>query len=200
MAILLLLLAAIVLVFVAELRQGPEPAWAGLPPTPPLDRAVWHRLGVMGVSAFALLVAGLVAAYTFDPAAFRTAVSDPLDSVLYRYYWVMFSGLALYLVVLACGVRHSQAAQLFCLALPGALTMPVTLAAGLLAGLSGEELGLALLEFIIHPATWILPMIVVGQGLRLRRPATKLTPAGLARIFLIVMLYICTTFVPNRYS
>jgi hypothetical protein len=192
MGMLVLLIAAFVLVVIAEVKQGSKP-----PPAidaPPLGRAVWLRLAAAGVIIAALLVWGLVATYRADPEAFRAAVSRPINSVLQRYYWVMFSGVALYLVVLLCGVKHRQAALLFCLSLPGALTMPVTLAAGLLVGLPETDFAEALLEFMIHPATWILPLIVLGQSWQLLQPATKLTPAGYARIFLIAVLYICTIF------
>jgi hypothetical protein len=72
--------------------------------------------------------------------------------------------------------------------------MPVMMIAAL-ATLPASEAGEALIEFELHPATWILPVIAFGQGCALRQPWNIHLLAGLARTFLIVVLYLCTTFV-----
>jgi hypothetical protein len=194
MFIILMLLAAIVLVVIADLTLKPTPWEVANLPDVPVDRHVSRRLAVLAVAALLLLVAGLVAAYLAHPDAFRTAVSRPLNSVLRRYYWVMFSGVALYLIVRLCGVKHGQAVWLFCLSLPGSLTMPVMLVAALLAG-TNDGMAEVLFELMIHPATWLLPIIALTQWRLLRKPRSKHLLAGLARTFLVVAAYLCTTFV-----
>jgi hypothetical protein len=64
-------------------------------PAIPLDRRVSRRLAIVGMVCSVSLVAGLIGAYLVDPTAFTIAAAQPLRSALRRYYWVMFSGVAL---------------------------------------------------------------------------------------------------------
>jgi hypothetical protein len=158
-----------------------------------LDPGVSFRLVVVAVVSSFLLVAGLIAAYSANPDAFRAAVSRPLDTILRRYYWVMFAGVALYVIARLCGVKHRQSLWVFCLSAPGALTMPATFIAALAAGTS--DAGEVMLELLIHPATWIMPIVAVRQWFLLQRPENIHVLAGLARTLLVIVAYLFAAFV-----
>lgn len=120
---LLILLASFLLVLATGVLLKPVPA-AGEVPVAPLDRDVAFRVSIAALVISCLLVAGLIAAYSAHPETFRWAVARPLDRMLDRYYWVMFAGAGLYVIVRLCGAKSRWSLWVLCLSLPGALTFP----------------------------------------------------------------------------
>lgn len=182
-----LMYAVLVFLLGAALVAKPVGAQGSEVPIAPRDRRVSFRVSVAAVVLSFLLVAGLIAAYFADPRAFKWAVSRPLDRLLMSYHWVMLVGAALYAVVRLCGVKHRHCLWLFCVSLPGAVTMPVTCVAALVSG-AGDLLNVSF-EFLFHPATWVLPIIAVRQWLWLQSPKDIKLWSELAQTCLILILY-----------
>jgi hypothetical protein len=188
---LIILLASFVFVLATGVLLKPIPAAAGEVPVAPLDRDVAFRVSIAALVISCLLVAGLIAAYSAHPETFRWAVARPLDRMLDRYYWVMFAGAGLYVIVRLCGAKSRWSLWVLCLSLPGALTFPVTCIAALAVG-EGRVDGV-ILEFVLHPATWILPFIAVRQWIVLREPGDIRSLFGLALTLFIVAVYLIDT-------
>jgi hypothetical protein len=192
---LLILFALIAFVFGVGLILKPVPGGGGEISVLPLDRRVSFRTSVAAVVISVLVVAGLIAAYAANPEGFRWVVSRPLErGILRHYHWVMFGGVALYAIVRLCGVEHRRSLWLFCLSLPGALTMPVTFLAALVAG-AGYWLGV-IFELMLHPATYILPIIAARQWVWLRSAKDIHILSALAQTLLVVLLYLFAVRLP----
>jgi hypothetical protein len=191
---LIMLFTSLVLVIAAAVMLKPVPVAAGALPVLPLDRGVGLRVGAAAVLLSSLLVAGLIAAYSANPEGFRWAVARPIDRLLTHYHWVVFAGVGLYAIVRLCGVKHRRSLWLLCLSLPGALTMPVTFVAALAAG--ADDWGEVMVELLIHPATWILPIIVIRQWVLLRKPGDIPLLSALAQTLLVVAVYIMLVRLP----
>jgi hypothetical protein len=180
--------AVLVFLLGTALVLKPVAAEGGEVPTPPHDSRVSFRVSVAAVVLSFLLAAGLIAAYFADPEAFRWVVSRSLDRMLTSYHLVMFAGVAIYLIARLCGVKHRHSLWLFCLSLPGALTMPVTLFAALVSGV-GDLLSVSF-DFLLHPATWVLPIIAVRQWLWLQSSKDIHVWSGIAQTCLILVAYL----------
>jgi hypothetical protein len=186
---IILLFASLVLVLAAGLMLKPVPAPAGALPVWPLI-----RLAVAAVLLSVLLVAVLMAAYSVNPARLRWAVARPVCRLLSDYPWVAFAGVALYGIMRLCGVKHRRSLWLFCLSLPGVLTMPMTFVAASILGV--DRFDEVTFELLAHPATWILPIIVIRQWFWLGSPRDIHTLAALAQTLLIVAAYIALVRLP----
>jgi len=191
---LIMLFVSLVLVLAAAVIPKPVPAAAGAPPVLPLDRPVGLRVGVAAVLLSSLLIAGLIAAYSANPDGFRWAVERPIDRLLEHYHWVAFAGVGLYAIVRLCGVKHRRSLWLLCLSLPGALTMPVIFVAAVAAGV--DDWGEVMVELLIHPATWILTIIVILHCALLTMPGDIHVLSALAQTLLIVAAYIALVRLP----
>lgn len=188
---LLLFVASFVLVFATGVMLKPVPAAAGEVAVLPLARPVAFRVFVAAVAVTGLLVAGLIATYSMNPEGFRWAVSRPLDRMLTSYYWAMFAGVGLYAIVRLCGVKHRGSVWVLCLSLPGVLAFPVTVMAAVAAGV--DRWDEVVFEFLIHPATWILPFIAIRQWIVLQEPGDIRPEFGLALTFFIAAVYLLDT-------
>jgi hypothetical protein len=146
-----LLYAMLIFLIGAALVQKPVAAEGGEVPIPSLDGRISFRVSVAAVVLALLLAVGLIAAYVADPQGFKWAVSRPLERLLTNYHWVIVAGVAIYLIARLCGVKHRHSLWLFCLSLPGAVAMPVTVLAALLSG-AGDFLSVSF-DFLLHPAT-----------------------------------------------
>jgi cell division protein FtsW (lipid II flippase) len=191
---LIMLFTSLVLVIAAAVTPKRVPAVAGALPVLPLDRGVAVRVRVAAVLLSFLLVAGLIAVYSANPDRFRWAVERPIDRLLEHYHWVAFAGVGLYAIVRLCGVKHRHSLWLLCLSLPGALTMPVTFVAALAAG--ADRWDEVTFELLIHPATWILTIIVIRQWVLLRKPGDIHLLSALAQTLLIVAVYLFSVRFP----
>jgi hypothetical protein len=180
--------AVLVFLLGVGLVLKPAAAEGGEVPVSPHDSRVSFRVSAAAVALSFLLVAGLIAAYFAGPEAFRWVVSRPLDRMLTSYHWAMLAGVGLYATARLCGVKHRHSLWLFCLSLPGALTMPVTLFAALVSG-AGDLLSVSF-DFLLHPATWILPIIAVRQWLWLQSPKDIQVWSGFAQTCLILVAYL----------
>jgi hypothetical protein len=192
---LLILFALIVFVFGVGLILKPVPTGGGEISVLPLDRRLSFRAFVAVVVVSVLVVAGLIAAYAANPGGFRWAVSRPLErGILRHYHWVMFGGVGLYVITRLCGVEHRRSLWLFCLSLPGALTMPVTFLAALIAG--PDRWADVIFEFMLHPATFILPIIAARQWMWLQSPKDIHILSAFAQTLLVVLLYLFAVRLP----
>jgi len=183
-----LLYAMLIFLIGAALVQKPVAAEGGEVPIPSLDGRISFRVSVAAVVLALLLAVGLIAAYVADPQGFKWAVSRPLERLLTNYHWVIVAGVAIYLIARLCGVKHRHSLWLFCLSLPGAVAMPVTVLAALLSG-AGDFLSVSF-DFLLHPATWVLPIIAARQWSRLQSPKDIRLLSGMAQTFLIVVAYL----------
>lgn len=172
----------------------PLAAQGGDVPIPPHDSRISFRVSVAAVVLSFSLIAGLIAVYVADSAAFSWWVSRPLDRMLKHYHWVMFGGLGVFVIARLCGVKHRRCLLLFCLSLPGAMTMPVTFLAALSSG-AGDLLDVSF-EFLLHPATWVLPIIAVRQWLWLQSAKDIHFLSALAQTLLIVVVYLLAERLP----
>lgn len=185
---LLVVYGVIVLVLGAGVVLRPIPAEGGELAIPPHDSRVSFRVAIAAVVLSFLLVAGLIAAYFADPQTFRWVASRPLERLLTSYHWVLFAGMGLYAIVRFCGFKHRHCLWLLCLSLPGALTLPVTLFAALVSG-AGDFLSVTF-DFLLHPATPVLPIIAVRQWVWLRRPNDIHVWSALAQTCVILVAYL----------
>jgi hypothetical protein len=190
---LILLFASLVLVLCAAVMLKPVPVAAGAVSILPPDRRVAYRVCAAAVVLSFLLMAGLLAAYSARPESFRWAISRPLDRLSMHYHWMIPVGVGLYAIARLCGVRHRRSLWLLCLSLPGAVTFPVTFVAAALAGV--DRLDGVVIEFMIYPTTWILPIVAARQLFLLRKPQDTHLLSALAQTLLIVTVYLLMSFV-----
>jgi hypothetical protein len=180
---LYLMYAVLIFLLGTALVVKPVAAGGGEVPIPPHDSRVSFRVSVAAGALSSLLAAGLIAAYFVDPA------SRPFDRMATTsYHWLMFAGVALYAIVRLCGVQHRHSLWLFCLSLPSTVTMPVTLFAAVVSG--ADDFLSVSSDFLIHPATWILPIIAVRNWLWLQSPKDIRAWSALAQTCLILVLYV----------